>query len=60
MFFIDCNVGGGAGGSCSVVFYSWLFDYYQNVFLNSDLVKAKQKSIREYRIPNLVPSFHLM
>ena len=60
MIFVDCNVGGGAGGACSIVFYSWLFDYYQNVFLNCNLVKSKQNNIKDYRIPNLVPAFHLM
>jgi hypothetical protein len=59
MMFIDCNVGGGAGGSSVLVFYSWLYDYFHKVFLKSDNMKS-QNNIREYRIPNLVPSFHLM
>lgn len=61
IMFVDGNVGGGAGFSCALVFYSWIYDYYQNVFLNHDFSKNKQTiKGREYRLVNLSPSFHLM
>lgn len=61
ILFIDGNQGGGAGGTCALMFYSWIYDYYQNVFLKHDFKDNSQKiKGREYRIANLVPSFHLM
>lgn len=56
ILFLDGNQGGGAGCSAALVFYSWIFDYYQNVFLKTDLTKSN-KDISEYRIPNFAPSF---
>ena len=59
LIFVDGNIGGGASGSASIILYSWLFDYYTNVFLKTDTMK-EGLNLSEYRIPNLVPSFHLM
>lgn len=54
MIIIEQNIGGGAGGSAALIFYSWLFDFYQRNFLNCDVLK---KDTIEYRIPNHVPNF---
>ena len=59
LIFVDGNIGGGASGAASIIFYSWLFDYYTSVFLKTDTM-TEGLNLSEYRIPNLVPSFHLM
>lgn len=56
VIFLDCS-DGGAGGNCTLIFFSWFFDYFQNVFLKSDPTAIAKNG---FRVSNVQPSFHML
>ena len=55
VIFIACN-GTDAAGDSTLIFFSWFYDYFTNVFLNE---KIGEKDIRN-RFACACPSFHKM
>ena len=56
VIFLDCS-DGGSGGNCTLIFFSWFFDYFQNVFLKSDPTAITKNG---FRVSNVQPSFHML
>lgn len=56
VIFLDCS-DGGSGGNCTLIFFSWFFDYFQNVFLKSDPTALARNG---FRVSNVQPSFHML
>lgn len=52
--FLDTS---GDGGNSILIFFSWFFDYFQNVFLKSDPNAAAKEG---FRVSNVQPTFHLL
>lgn len=52
VIFLDTSSGGGSANS-TLIFFSWFFDFFQNVFLNEN------GQSQEKRVSNVQPSFHM-
>lgn len=54
MIFLDQSAS-GTSGNCTLIYFSWFFDFFQHIFLNTER-KTDEKNIN---ILNVYPSFHL-
>jgi hypothetical protein len=50
MVFLDCT-GEAIGSNSTLIFFSWFFDFFQRVFLNSDNTGL---------VSNVMPDFFLL
>lgn len=55
VIFLDSSNDGNSG-NCTLIFFSWFYDYFQHVFLNCDT----NQTSNDYRVSNVQPSFHVL